>query len=224
MQIKRAVGRDGATRKYDLLTVLGVYALSQGKTLQRQALRLICLITARYNWQGDQLSVGQAEIARLWSVDTRTVKREMAAFRARGWLVERQAAARGRVAVHGLDIARILQDTREVWDRVGPDLTDRLAPQPTQPEGAGQGTVIPFPQPALPPCDTLWGLVAARLAAEDPAIWRAWFAPLDVVTEEPELILRAPSGFHAAYLRTHLANRLEGAVRVASPGVRVTVI
>ena len=128
MMMKKAVGRNGAERKYDLLTILGSYALSQGKTLQRQTLRLICLITARYNWQHDELSVAQTEMARLWSVDQRTVKREMAAFRDRGWLIEKRAAARGRVTLYGLGTAAILQDTRPAWENVGRDLVARLEP------------------------------------------------------------------------------------------------
>jgi hypothetical protein len=38
----------------------------------------MALITMRYNWQRDELTTGQGEIAPLWSVDERTVKREMA--------------------------------------------------------------------------------------------------------------------------------------------------
>jgi hypothetical protein len=225
MQTRRAVGRDGASRKYDLLTVLGAYALSQDKGLQRRTLRLICLITARYNWQADHLSVGQAEIARLWSVDLRTVKREMAALRDRGWLVEKRQAARGRVAVHGLDIDRILQDTRPVWDRIGPDLAERLAPSSVPgPEAMADRVVIPFPPPAIDSPASVWGRVATRLAAEDPAVFRAWLAPLQVVSEQPDLILRAPSGFHATYLRTHLSARIEAALRLVAPGLRLRMV
>lgn len=228
MQTRKAVGRDAATRKYDLLTVLGAYALSQDKRLQRQTLRLICLITARYNWQSDLLSVGQTEIARLWSVDLRTVKREMAGLRDRGWLVEKRSAARGRVAVHGLDITQILRDTRDIWERVGRDLVERLDPpvlqSPPAPMMPQNGVVIPFPSAPLPVASTLWGQIAARLAADDPAIYRAWFSPLEVLSETPELTLRAPTGFHASYLRTHLAGRLEGAIKAIAPDVRVRLV
>jgi hypothetical protein len=215
---KKAVGRGSATRKYDLLTILGVYALSQGKTLQRQTLRLICLVTARYNWQNDHLSVGQAEIARLWSVDPRTVKREMAAFRDRGWLVEKRAAARGRVTLYGLGIARILEDTREVWEKVGPDLVQRLTPEPQPVEPAN---VIPFPQANLPAEGTLWGRVARLLHLEDAALYQSWFAGLQVLRDEGgELILRAPSAFHATYVETHLMGRIESALQGVAPGTR----
>ncbi len=224
MLMKKPVGRGGSTRKYDLLTILGVHALSQDRGLQRQTLRLICLITARYNWQNDQLSVGQTEIARLWSVDPRTVKREMAAFRARGWLVERRAAARGRVTLYGLGIDRILEDTRADWEKVGEDLVLRLgrSPDPGPAEGQG-GRIIPFPQAPLPGEGTLWGQVARRLQAADPAVFAAWLQPLDPTEDEGGLTLRAPSGFHAAYVETHLAARIAGVLARIAPGVRLRI-
>lgn len=220
---RKAVGRGGAAQKYDLLTVLGVYALAQDRPLQRQALRLICLITARYNWQQDQLSVGQAEIARLWSVDPRTVKREMAAFRQRGWLVERRPAARGRVTLYGLGIARILDDTRPVWERVGPDLVERLdregggAAMPAAGEGA---TVIPFPQAPGAGEGEIWGEVARLLQAQDASIFRAWFAGLRAERQGEGLVLLAPSAFHAAYIETHFAGRIGQALDRVAPGLR----
>lgn len=207
MQAKKAVGKGGATRKYDLLTILGVYALSQDRRLQRQTLRLICLITARYNWQKDHLSTGQIEISRLWSVDPRTVKREMAAFRARGWLVEKRASARGRVTVYGLGISRILEDTREIWEMVGPDLVERLDDAPV-----AERKVIPFPHAPVPDGNDLWSRVARRLQARDASIYRAWFAVLEPRIDGNILYLKAPSSFHATYLKTHLRVRLEAAL------------
>ncbi|WP_376870748.1 DnaA N-terminal domain-containing protein [Albirhodobacter sp. R86504] len=223
MLVKKPVGRNGAERKYDLLTVLGSYALSQGKTLQRQTLRLICLITARYNWQSDELSVAQTEIARLWSVDTRTVKREMSAFRDRGWLVEKRAAARGRVTLYGLGITRILEDTREAWEKVGPDLVARLVPQPEAP--TAPANVIPFPQTSLPSGDTVWGQVAGRLHQNNPAVYQAWFAGLKATEGEGgALTLKAPSGFHARYVETHLRATLERAVAEIAPHIESILI
>jgi len=220
MMMKKAVGRNGAERKYDLLTILGSYALSQGKTLQRQTLRLICLITARYNWQNDELSVAQTEIARLWSVDQRTVKREMAAFRDRGWLREKRAAARGRVTLYGLGIDVILQETRPAWENVGRDLVARLAPPVPVPE---MGNVIPFRAEALPAADSLWGRAAQQLSEQNPAVWRAWFAGLEPVAErEGWLTLKAPSGFHGSYVQQHLSEVLERAVvRAGGLGVEI---
>src|SRR5690554_6309962 len=111
----KPVGRSAAVRKYDLLTAMGVYALSQDKAVQRRILRLMTLVTARYNWQRDELAVGQREMARMWFVDERTVKREMAQLKAMGWLVVRRQGARGRVTEYSLDISQIEAVTRPVW-------------------------------------------------------------------------------------------------------------
>lgn len=216
MRMKKAVGKAGASRKYDLLTILGVYALSQDKRLQRQTLRLICLITARYNWQNDQLATGQTEIARLWSVDPRTVKREMAAFRTRGWLIEKRAPARGRVTVYGLGISQILEDTKQIWEMVGSDLVDRLEDAP-----AMERKVIPFPQASLPEGDDLWSRVARHLQAGDAGTYRAWFAMLEPRVNGDTLFLKTPSSFHASYLKTHLRTRVETALAREDPACKL---
>ena len=218
---KKATGRYGATRKYDLLTILGTFALSQDRALQRQTLRLICLITARYNWQADLLTVGQTDMARLWSVDPRTVKREMAVFRSRGWLVEKRAAARNRVAVYGLGIDKILADTRQTWEKVGPDLVERLAPEDIAPPP--QVNIIPFPQVAPDQDGTLWGEVARLLHAEDPAVFRAWFGGLRAAEQGECLTLTAPGAFHANYIKTHMMRRIERVVERLAPGVMVRI-
>ncbi|ADO44246.1 conserved hypothetical protein (plasmid) [Ketogulonicigenium vulgare Y25] len=234
MQIRKLVGRGSATRKYDLLTVLGTYALSQDRSLQRQVLRLICLLTARYNWQSDQLSVGQAEIARLWSVDPRTVKREMAAFRDMGWLVEKRPAARGRVTLYGLGMARIITDTRGTWEKVGPDLVARMDDNLPEVPGADSGyvmgggaqgaEVIPFPQ-SLPdePAAQLWADMARQLHAENAGTYQAWFAALRPAEQPGYLVLHAPGGYHATYIRTHLMARLEAALARVAPGLGVMI-
>ena len=226
MLMNKHVGRNGASRKYDLLSALATSALARGKNDQRQALRLICLITARYNWQTDELSVGQAEIARLWSVDLRTVKREMAALRLRGWLAEKRGAGRGRVTVHGLGIGRILSDTEADWGRVGPDLAERL-------QGVAPATnVVAFPLGGVvqdPSDGSLWDRARHVLHAQNAMTFAAWLAPLqsDGLGEGPgegHVQLRAPSAFHASYVSTHLAADMLAVLTRLDPtvtGVRV---
>lgn len=194
-----------AAQKYDLLTALGAWGLSQNRTVQRQVLRLICLITAHYNWQDDRLSVSQAAIAKLWSVDVRTVKRELAAFRERGWLYEKRRSLRGQAAWLGLNLERILADTEESREALGPSAAQRLSKAAPVKEPAAEEKIIAFPQAG----DSRWGRIARRLAAQDLALWQAWFAGLTPVCEEGDLILRAPSGFHASYVQTHYLRRLE---------------
>lgn len=218
MQLARPVGREAASRKYDILSAMMAFALSHDKHVQRQVLRIMALITARYNWQRDELSMGQAEIARLWSVDERTVKREMAKLRAQGWLVIKRQGARGRVSVYGLDLGRILEDTRPVWPLIGEDFVARVGGS-----GAAETPSNVVPLRAVPPPredGTLWAAVQARLMASDPAAYGAWFHPLtDAGLEGARLMLAAPTRFHANYVMTHLQTRLLAAVRAEDPTI-----
>lgn len=224
----KPVGRGAASRKYDLITALGAHALSLGKFDQRRVLRLITLITARYNWARNELTVGQREIARLWSCDERTVKRETAHLRGIGWLVVKRQGARGRVTEYQIDLDRILQDTRTNWARVGPDFEIRL-------EGVdkGQGvdrSVVPFPASGKvgPPdvsSGTEWVLAQAILHREDAASFGSWLSALERDSRAGgRLTLRAPSRFHAAYVQTHLSDRILIASRAVDESVSEVIV
>lgn len=221
MQLVRAVGREAAARKYDILSALMVHALSQDKHVQRLVLRMMTLVTTRYNWQQDELSIGQEEIARLWSVDERTVKREMAKLRALGWLVVKRQGARGRVSVYGIDLMRVMEDTRAAWPRIGTDFVARVSPA-TAAE-ARTSNVVPL-RPAAPApqgMDTIWGAVQQRLFRDDPATYAAWFHALtEAGAAEGCLTLAAPTRFHASYVETHLKLRLTAALRETDPSLR----
>lgn len=220
MQIAKPVGREAASRKYDILSALMAFALSQEKTVQRQVLRLMSLITTRYNWQRDELSMGQEDIARLWCVDPRTVKREMAKLRAKGWLVLKRQGARGRVSVYGLDLSLMMADTRPVWDNIGPDFSDRLAPAPA-PE-TPQTNVVPLRKSVQAPVadGSFWAQVQQELHAVDAAIYGAWFHSLaEVGVSDGNLHLVAPSKFHATYVKTHLVPRVLSVARRIDPSI-----
>lgn len=209
---RKLAGPGAAARKYDLITALGAHALSLGKYDQRLILRLITLLTARYNWGRDELSMGQREIGKLWSCNERTVKRELAKLRALGWMQVKRQGARGRVATYGFDTAAIMDATRAIWPEVGPDFALRL-------EGVPDTSVVPFPvkgEVAPPEMDeaTEWGLARAVLYAEDAGRFGAWIKSLTRASRAGgRLTLRAPSRFHAAYVQTHLEGVLLRACR-----------
>ncbi|WP_353476249.1 hypothetical protein PVT71_25175 (plasmid) [Salipiger sp. H15] len=220
MLATKAVGRNASALKYDLLTVMGAYALAQEKARQVLVLRLMTLITARYNWARDELAVGQREIARLWMVDERTVKREMAKLRAMGWLRVKRQGARGRVSEYSLAIERILEDSRDRWGDVGPDFEQRLSGSEAPDE-----KIVPLPIKGKIPAPDLgdesdWGLARAILHAEDPALYAAWFAALERRERAGgRLVLRAPSRFHASYVSGHLGARLLSVCRGIDAGI-----
>lgn len=198
----KLAGPGAAARKYDLISALGAHALSLGKHDQRLVLRLITLLTARYNWARDDLSVGQREIARMWSCNERTVKREMAKLRALGWLVVKRQGARGRVTRYGVDVEVMLRATKGTWEAIGPDFGLRQ-------ETIREEKVVPFPVQTAVPAPTVntaeeWGLAQAVLHQQDAARFGAWLATLSRADRAGgRLILRAPSRFHAAYVQTH---------------------
>lgn len=222
MQATKLAGPEAASQKYDLLTALGCHALSGPAGFQRLALRFITLVTARYNWRRGQLCVGQREIAQLWAVDERTVKREMAKLRALGWIRLESPGHRGRVASYALDLAAIRAATAESWERVGPDFAARMRGPGGAPTGA---TVVPFPRAeearpdpdSLPSGDDAWERARMALRREDTAVFTNWFEMVrSRGSVRDTLILAAPSAFHATYIRTHFADRLLRAVREAA--------
>jgi hypothetical protein len=220
MQLPRPVGREAASRKYDILSALMAFALAKDKHVQRQVMRIMALITTRYNWQRDELTMGQGEIARLWSVDDRTVKREMARLRAQGWLVLKRQGARGRVSSYGIDLNRMLEDTRPAWPLIGEDFISRL--EPAESVGQGVSNVVPLRAVSPPAGDgSIWAAAQACLHAEDAATYGAWFHALtDAGLEDGILTLAAPTRFHATYVATNLKERLLVALRRVDPSVR----
>ncbi|WP_323768571.1 DnaA N-terminal domain-containing protein [Marinovum sp.] len=230
MQVAKPAGRNASALKYDILSALGVSALSGDKHRQRLVMRLMVLITTRYNWQHNELSIGRAEIARLWSVDERTVKREMAKLRSAGWLEVKRAGAKGRVTVYALNLDGLLGDTRASWDTIGSDFTARMQERHggAGQSGAGEAAatvdpkVIPFqPRGQAGPAEGLWGTVLAQLRREAPALASAWFGQLSEMSREGGRVqLAAPSRFVADYVSTHFLPQLLTTYAGIDPAVR----
>ncbi|QPM92440.1 helix-turn-helix domain-containing protein [Pseudooceanicola algae] len=217
MQIVKPVGKEAASRKYDLLSALSVHGLGADPGTQRRVLRLISLITARYNWQRDELCVGQREIARMWSVDERTVKREMARLRALGWLVQKTRGARGRISTYGLDLVQILEDTRPAWGLVGEDFVARLGPA----EGVAETNVVPMRPVSAPKGQGVWAGAQALLAAEQPGLYGAWLSGLtEVEISGGKVVLAAGSSFQQSYIATHCKQVLTAALRRVDPALQ----
>ena len=225
MLASRPVGRDAATKKYDILSALMAYALAREKHTQKLILRLMSLITTRYNWQRDELSMGQREIAKLWSVDERTVKREMAKLKSKGWLTVKRAGARGRVTLYGLDLNLLLNETSPEWEKIGPDFVDRLSEMTgLTAQNVHETNIVAFAAKGqTPPVNdgSLWSEVAEILFQHDMTSFAAWFKQLQQAGREGAcLLLIAPTKFHATYVETHLYDTLMRAVNRVDPAVR----
>ncbi|WP_226689524.1 DnaA N-terminal domain-containing protein [Ruegeria arenilitoris] len=219
MQVAKPVGRNAPAIKYDILSALTVHALSGDKHRQRSILRIIALITTRYNWRNNELSIGREEIARLWSVNERTVKREMAKLRSMGWIAVKRAAARGRVAVYELDLKQVMLDTSDIWPTIGSDFQARMSDDP-EPDT----NIVPFkvkPAPFEPSDEEVWTQVQAILHGRDPELWASWFQHLTEAERAGGVVtLMAPSRFMADYIAQKWSARLLAAYGRVDPSVR----
>ncbi|MFC3612718.1 hypothetical protein ACFORG_03005 [Lutimaribacter marinistellae] len=225
MQMVKPVGRNAPALKYDILSALGVHALAGDKHHQRLVLRLMVLITTRYNWQSNELSIGRAEIARLWSVDERTVKREMAKLRNAGWLQVKRPAARGRVAVYELSLSTVLAATREIWGAIGTDFEARMDQGKDEPSQSTDPKVVPLRRKPAATVEGLWGDVLKTLATREADLTETWFSLLsEAEHRDGRVLLLAPSQFIADYISQHLGRRLLAAYTQHDPTVRQVVV
>lgn len=223
MDTKRFTGPNAGSQKYDLLTAMAVAGLSGSPGFQTSMLRLVAVVTARYNWARDELTVGQREMARMWSVDERTVKREIKRLTNAAILLQLRPGVRGRVAAYRLNIEEIHRLSAPVWDKVGPDFSERMATQKVFPVSE---KVVRVSFGATDPEPTTgqggpWDKVLARLAKLEPSLFRNWFKGLTCEESAAGILhLRAPSAFVAQYVQTHHMRLLLGAAQLEYPNVR----
>lgn len=216
MQQPRLTGPGAGSDRYDILTALSVAALEAGGHQQVLMLRLMALITARYNWAQDELSLGQKDMALMWSVDERTVKREIRKLIDAHLLVLIRPGVKGRVATYRLNLRRIAEMTGPCWAKVGPDFDARMSERHI---AAAEARVVrlEFPARSAQPAtatDSPWLRVLERLRQSDPARAGAWFDQLQVISDiAPELTLLAPSRFAMQYIETHLMTQMKIAIR-----------
>lgn len=217
METLKATGTDAGVIKYDLLTALSVAGLNGGPTLQTSLMRLIAAVTARYNWRLDELSVGQRDLARMWSVNERTVKREIKRLTDARILICKRGGVRGRVAAYRLNYAEIATLSQPCWPLVGPDFDARMKGRYA---GAAEVKIVQL-RDYVKPAEEIaedaprgtWARVLARLTRDNADQVRAWYGQLEFSGfEQGRLRLRAPSKFAQRYIETHLTRPLISAV------------
>lgn len=217
---RRFTGPNASVWKYDLLTALSIYALGQGACTQTSMLRLIAAITTRYDWRRDELSIGRAELSRLWQCSESTVKREMRRLRQRDLLILIRPALRGRVAAYRLGRAAIESLTGGAWECAGPDFTERMGTGAAH-NGKIDGNIVGFPSPdrALHAVQDMpeW---AAMVTGGDRAIYRNWFREVRLRRDGDVAIFSAPSTFMASQIETRFSRQMQEAVRYHWPDIR----
>ncbi|WP_120633136.1 hypothetical protein [Ruegeria sp. EL01] len=220
METKRFTGLQAGSQKYDLLTAISVAGLNGTPGLQCSMMRLIALITARYNWRADELTVGQKEMARLWSVDERTVKREIKRLTESSILLQLRPGVRGRVAAYRLNYTEIYRLSEPVWRNVGADFESRMETQTPKPAEKivhvqfGQDKPIAAEHEVQDLQDP-WGRALRRLSESETLLFKSWYCDLQLVeTHDQTITLRAPSKFIAQYIQSHHLKPLLGAIQL----------
>ncbi len=208
MEPKRLTGPGAGSMKYDVLTALSVSGLHGTAAHQVSMTRLCALITARYNWKLDQFCVGQPEMARMWHVTERTVKREVKRWVDDRLLICARKGVRGRVGAYRLNLLRVFEISRDVWTAVGTDYAERMeGMQPLQTSSVVKVDFSKGVQEVAHFNDgTTWSAVSERLRRLYPDKHRNWFAPLRFVSDEGgRYTLAARSSFIVRYLETHFS-------------------
>jgi len=213
MDAKKLTGPNAGSIKYDLITAMSVVGLAGKPTLQTSMTRLIALVTARYNWFRDEVTVGQRDIAKMWSVDQRTVKREMKRLVEAGILLKLRHGVRGRVAAYRLNYREIVTLTEPHWALVGPDFVERMST--LYPRSAIKVVKVDFGKKPLDSNIPMtgdragWRKVRQYLRENDESIFQNWYSKLTFKSvTDSELILTAPNNFIAQYILTHLQSSL----------------
>ncbi|MCP5074941.1 MAG: hypothetical protein GY947_16830 [Rhodobacteraceae bacterium] len=234
MDAKRLTGPGAGSIKYDLLTAMTVAGMAGSNTLQSSMTRLVALVTARYNWQRDEVTVGQRDIARMWSVNERTVKREMKRLLDAGILLRLRPGVRGRVGAYRLNYVEIWRVSKPSWALVGPDFEERMASFVPQEEvKVVRVDFSPDAEEDAVATDMAgdrgkWRRARRVLRAQDSAAFNNWYGKL-VFSEycDGVLILSAPNDFVARYVETHLSRSLVDAARatfVDLSGLRIVSV
>jgi hypothetical protein len=214
----RLTGVGAGAKKYDVLSVLALAGLENAALPSQRALRFIALITIRYNWAADMLSVGHEELGHLWKVSKRTVIREMEALRSLGLLVVLRPGRRGTVTTYRLDISairklaasRLLSETSGIDSRLAAS-EDNLDNEPSE---ASQASIRNDPGLPPSPCRDLWTAVLDNLS---PSVSSAqkdrWLGPLRAELVDDIFYLEADSAFRAVYIAKTFSDALHVAAR-----------
>lgn len=225
IDVRQFAGPQAASAKYDVLTALSMIAFARGGAAHISVLRMIGLVTARYNWRLDELCVCQRDMARMWGVTERTAKREVKAWVDGRLMIRTRVGVRGRAGAYRLDLVEIREQAAPLWSRVGPDYVERMAPVEAVDTQNEAHPDIPERSdvPALP---GTWAAASRRLRVVDHAVHAAWIEPLNLSGDDGTTIrLTAPSRFAAHYLQTHLMRRISEAVEAEiGPGRRIEVV
>lgn len=230
MELRHLTGPNAGVLKYDLLTALSVAGLHGTVGFQISLSRLICLVTARYNWKLDEFCVGQKDMARMWNVNERTVKREVKRWLETKLVICKRQGVRGRVGAYRLNYLEIYRISEPHWTAVGSDFVERMSEKIPRNEVQDKIIKVNFATQAGQPqpfsVKGSWKSVGARIQKLHPEQFQSWIASLEFISENSDsYTLRAKNQFMVKYLETHLSSIINEAIEAeVGPGRRLMII
>lgn len=225
MQTKRLTGSNAAVLKYDVLTAISLCGLHGTAHDAVSMMRLSAIVTARYNWARDEVSMGQQDMARIWGVTARTAKREIRRWLDRDIVICTRPGVRGRVAAYRLNLRKLYALSQRHWHSVGPDYAARMETGRT--EQTAQVVRVDFGNNAAAPplMSPEWRAASEHIRKRDPQVHASWIAPLEYIGDDGRTVtLRGPSAFASRYVETHYARNLADAVETCIGPMRRIVI
>ena len=222
--------------KYDIVAAINGAGLAKASLSKDLAQRLTLLIVSRYNWLTNEISAGHMQLAMLWSVDLRRVKRVLAELRDIGVLAVKRAGRKGLVTVYSLDLSRIAAITRPYWNLLGADIAARLdaafpekvapvsaleAPSAAREDVAGdigqQSNVVGIAEVRRQRADPVRHALAQEIS---PPAFERWIKPLVHERRDDGVVFTAASSFVANYVERQFGHRIERAIRQLFPDIR----
>lgn len=182
----------------------------------------------------DEFCVGQRDLARMWNVTERTVKREIKYWLETQVVICKRRGVRGRVGAYRLNYPEIYRQSEPYWAAVGPDFQARMAE--TNPMQQSKVVAIDFRStPSSPPPEAAesddhaapktWRATCQRMRNLHPAHYQNWIGLLSFGGDDGESIsLYANNQFVAHYVQTHLTGLIMEAVEATlGPRRRIAV-
>lgn len=225
MDAKRLTGANAGSLKYDLLTALAVFGLHGTPRDHLATSRLIAVVTARYNWRLDEFCVGQRDLAKMWNVTERTVKREIKHWITTGLVICKRQGVRGRVGAYRLNYAAIFRLTESAWPYVGPDFQDRMSGNAPVQHAAVVKVDFAAKTRVTHTEDPEWAAFCSHVQDQAPGAYSSWISQLTFVDKDTRAVtVHAPSKFVAQYVATNLSRLLDDACTAAfGRGRRIVV-
>jgi len=211
-------GPNAAVAKYDVISALTCVALTGGRSQQTIIMRLINLITCRYNWRKNELSIGSEEVAELTFTSQRTAKRTLKALTDQRFLIVRLQGRKGRVTKYGLGLSAIFQAAAPHAKPKYHQFSERIDAVPL-------GTSISDPAidftVEAQPCQG-WTAICTDIADKSQPLYVNWFADMVGTVKNGELTVACKTNFIQNYARTKLLSNIYGSANAV--GIKLTKV